>query len=86
MAIKSFIFIIFLVSSLYSQNYKQIDFTKSEQEWLSKKQSIKYVYDPDWKPFEWRDELGEHAGIISDIILLLKEKSGIDFISVPTKS
>lgn len=52
-------------------------FTTNELQWLSKKQTLSYVYDPDWAPFEWRNEIDNHTGIIADIISLINKKSGL---------
>jgi len=59
-------------------------FTPGEREWLNKKQTLKYVYDPDWAPFEWKNEIDNHTGIIADIISLINKKSGIELKPVNT--
>ena len=56
--------------------------TNKEKSWISKKIKIKYVYDPDWKPFEWANEMNEHKGIIADLIKLIQYKSELIFIPV----
>ncbi len=49
--------------------------------------SISYVYDSDWRPFEWKDEMRKaHLGIISDILAIISQKTEIDFIPVPTEN
>lgn len=53
--------------------------TSAEKDWLKTHKPIQYVYDVDWPPFEWKNELGEHTGIIFDILHLIKQKSGIKF-------
>ena len=76
MSIKFFILFIFFVVNifsqdievLYAQNNKQVKLTTSEKQWLYKKETVNYVYDPDWKPFEWRNDLDTHTGIIFDIL------------------
>ena len=60
-------------------------FTKKEQEWLDKKETIRYVYDSDWAPFEWSNEINQHTGIVADILELIKSKTGINFEPVYTK-
>ncbi len=53
---------------------------------LSKK-NLLYVYDPDWKPFEYQDKATHtHMGIISDLIVLLSKKTGLSFTPVATES
>lgn len=56
-----------------------LNFTAKEQAWIDKSTPIRYVFDPDWRPIEWASELGEHQGVLSDVIALLEQKSGIDF-------
>lgn len=49
------------------------------------KHTISYVYDPDWRPFEWRDEMRNiHVGIISDLLNIISQKTGIKFEPIPT--
>lgn len=57
-------------------------FTPNEIKWLEKKQPITYVYDPDWAPFEWKNNIGKHTGIIRDILNLIMKKTGIELIPV----
>ena len=59
-------------------------FTQKEIEWLEKKQIITYAFDPDWAPFEWKNEIHDHTGIIADILNLITEKSGIALKAVHT--
>ena len=46
--------------------------------------TITYVYDPDWAPFEWKNDIGVHTGIIVDILNLVQKKSGINLKPVNT--
>ena len=57
-------------------------FTPEEINWLDNKQAITYVYDPDWAPFEWKNEIGKHTGIIADILNLIKKRAGIELTPV----
>ena len=59
-------------------------FTPEEIQWLENRQAITYVYDPDWAPFEWKNDIGNHTGIISDVLNLIKQNTGIEFIAVNT--
>lgn len=61
-------------------------FTLNEQSWLEKKQAITYVYDPDWAPFEWKNDIEMHTGIIADILDIIRKKTGINFVSVNTET
>ena len=67
-----------------SESQLKLLFTPEELKWLDKKQSLTYVYDPDWAPFEWKDDSDKHTGIIADIINLIKSKAGINLIAVST--
>ena len=55
-------------------------FTQQESIWIAEKPTLTYVYDPDWAPFEWKNEIGLHTGIIADIMTILEHKTGIHFI------
>ncbi len=72
-----------IVSSSFSDEVK-IKFTKKEKEWLSQHQTVKYVYDPDWAPFEWKNDINKHTGIIADIIQIIEKRTDIYFISINT--
>ena len=67
-------------------NKTTINFTEEEQKLLDRKQSLTYVYNPDWAPFEWTNELGKHSGIIPDVLSLISSKTNIEFIPISTKS
>lgn len=58
---------------------EKILLSQKEQEWLDKKITVRYTYDPQWAPFEWKNELNEHTGILWDILSLVQEKSGVKF-------
>jgi len=74
-------------ASYKSNEFKSnLNFSTKELEWLKKNESITYVYDPDWAPFEWKNELDLHTGIIADIIDLIKKKSGINLVAVHTET
>lgn len=54
---------------------------------LFAKSELSYVYDPDWKPFEYKDKMSHiHMGIIADILSLVSKKSGLVFKPVPTET
>ncbi len=67
-------------------NSNNLDFTYDELKWLDKKEPIKYVYDPDWAPFEWKNALGEHSGIIADILKIIENKTDIEFVATQTNT
>ena len=59
-------------------------FTSKELKWLEKKQALTYVYDPDWAPFEWKNDIDKHTGIIADILSLINKKVGIELTPINT--
>ncbi|NQY95332.1 MAG: transporter substrate-binding domain-containing protein, partial [Campylobacteraceae bacterium] len=65
---------------------KELKLSEKEQNWLDKNIPIRYVYDPDWAPFEWKNELEKHSGILSDILNLISSKSGMELIPVPVNT
>jgi len=71
--------------ALSNENLHKLNLTEEEIAWLDKKIPIKYVYDPDWAPFEWKNELGEQTGIVYDLLNLIKEKSGIKLQQISTQ-
>jgi len=70
----------------YFRDKSKVVLNKAEKEWLYKKIPVRYVYDPDWAPFEWKNEMGNHLGITVDILKIISKKTGIIFQEVPTKS
>jgi signal transduction histidine kinase/FixJ family two-component response regulator len=84
------IYINVLISLIFSINIfassKDIVLTKEEQIWIDKKETVRYSFDPSWKPFEWKNDLQNHVGIIENLIKLLEERSGIRFEPVSSKS
>ena len=68
-----------------NDNLPKLNLSEEEIAWLDKKIPIRYVYDSNWAPLEWKNELGEHTGIIYDLLSLIKENSGIKFQQIPTQ-
>jgi polar amino acid transport system substrate-binding protein len=60
--------------------------TDAERAWVEKGEPLTYVYDPDWPPFEWKDENDNHTGIIADLLELLLEKTGLNLIPSHTNT
>ncbi len=75
-----------LATEANTEDRRFLHLNKAELKLVNNHKQIKYVYDIDWKPFEWRNDLGEHTGIIANIIQLIEEKSGLDFVAVDTNS
>jgi len=64
----------------------KLNLTEKEKQWLNKNIPVRYVYDPDWAPFEWTNDVGKHAGIISDLLKLIKIKSGLNLVPIKAKT
>ena len=75
-----------VIFSKWGASGNLLHLTEEEQAWLDKGIPLHYVYDPKWAPFEWRNEIGSHVGIISDILHLIQRNSGLKFIPVHAKS
>lgn len=60
-------------------------FSEPEKNYLAQKKTIKYIYNPDWKPLDYASE-GNHAGIISGYMKLLEKRLGVKFQAVPAKN
>ena len=65
---------------------KTLNITRDEQKWLLENHTFKYVYDPDFAPFEWMNDAGEHKGMTVDIMKMISDKSNITFEPVYSKS
>jgi signal transduction histidine kinase/ABC-type nitrate/sulfonate/bicarbonate transport system substrate-binding protein len=74
------------ISDYMLQEDNLIFFTKKEKAYLAKHKVIKYVYDPDWRPFEWKNGLNEHMGIIADILKIVSKRSGLEFKAINTST
>ena len=67
-------------------NLESIALTPKEEDWLFKKQPIKYSFHPNLKPIEFKNKLNQHDGIVADILLLIKQKSAIILEDKPYKT
>ena len=73
-------------SALCDDKTIEIAWTPAEKAWLQTSPTLRFVYDPDWPPFEWRDEFGRYTGMLSDLYQVLEKETGIRFEPVPTKN
>ncbi len=62
---------------------QEIEFSDEEKDWISKHDTVYFGYDPGWRPLEFIDEKGEHAGVTADYLRIIEEKSGIHFEPYP---
>jgi len=87
--------------TLFDEGFKKIPaeaLLEVEKNWIFSKderyyrshfvsQVLTYVYDPDWKPFEYTDAMTHrYMGIIADILGLIEAKTGVKLRALPTKS
>ena len=79
-----FILFLLLVPLLANTNRTPLKFTQKEQAWINKEIPITYVYDRDWAPFEWKNDVDRHTGIISDILAIIAKKSRLKFEAIHT--
>jgi len=75
-----------LRDSMDSLGKNKLKLSVEEQKWIDKKTPIKYVFDPDWGPFEWQNGIEKHVGIVSDLIHLIKQRTNINFLAVPSST
>lgn len=64
----------------------QFILTNEEQEWLSKHPVIYYASDPEFAPYEYIDEAGNHKGIAADYIAEIERIIGVDIVVVSAKT
>lgn len=65
---------------------ERIQFSPSEQLWLSNHDTIRYAGDPSRLPFEGFDNNGRYRGMVSDYIKILQENLGIEIEIIQTSS
>ena len=62
---------------------EQIDLSPEEKLWIQTNPVIPFGYDPGWKPIEFIDKDGKHAGITADFLDLLEKKTTLKFEQYP---
>jgi len=61
----------------------ELSLTDDEKEWIKNHDTIFFGYDPDWKPYEFINDKGEHDGIIRPIMDIIRERSGLNLEPLP---
>lgn len=79
-----FVFTVLFTLSRCDANGKNIEFTPEEQAYIHSNGKVTVCVDPDWIPFEWINEQGNHQGISADLLKLVSERTGIQFALVKT--
>jgi two-component system sensor histidine kinase EvgS len=67
------------ISLSSSQNDDVVVLTAAEKKWLQDNPVIKVGGSPDWTPFNFVNEQGAYAGVASDYLQLVAEKTGLRF-------
>ena len=77
-----------ILTQLQNKKYSStnIQYTKNERKWINTKPIIKYVYDINRAPFEYKNSLGHHSGISANILEMISIKTGIEFQPIETTS
>lgn len=70
----------------YAKDNIKVALTEKELEYISLRDPVKVVVDPDWYPYEKIDKNGLYKGISADIIELISERTGLDFKVIKTSS
>jgi two-component system, NarL family, sensor histidine kinase EvgS len=65
---------------------KKINFTKEEIDWIKDTSVLKISGDPDWPPYSFYDEKGNHIGMIPDLVNEVFKDSNIKVEYVKTNS
>ena len=82
-----YFFIILLLINIELLSYdKNLKLSQNELDFLKKSPTLEYVYDPNWKPLEWRNNIDQHVGIIADLLKIVEKKSGISFQPIASKN
>ena len=67
-----------------SKEISKIGLTEAELNYLNEKNKVTYCFNPDYKPIEFKNQEGFHDGMTKDILDLISEKSGINFVPLKT--
>ncbi|PWT74794.1 MAG: hypothetical protein C5B46_03520, partial [Proteobacteria bacterium] len=65
---------------------RHIELTAQEQQWLREHPVLRLGVDPDWRPVDFIDQNGEHAGIAADYLKLAAERIGVRVVLVKERS
>jgi serine phosphatase RsbU (regulator of sigma subunit) len=60
-----------------------LKFTPSEEAWIAAQDTLYFGYDPEWMPYEFVNDKGEHDGITKAIIQRVHERSGLNLKPYP---
>ena len=80
---KPFITLLLWVLIQINSYSQEIELSAGEKEWIANHDTVYFGYDPGWRPLEFIDENGKHAGVTADYLKVIEEKSGINFEPYP---
>ncbi len=63
-----------------------MDLSDEEKAWLNHHKTLRMAIDPDFAPYEFADENGQHRGISAEIMQTISRKLNVDFTVTPTDS
>ena len=61
------------------KSLKELHFSDQEYAWIEENKRVTVIGDADWFPFEGFDDNGNYVGIVSEVLNLISEKSGLVF-------
>jgi len=70
-------FLLGLSVSVKSQELS-LKFTPAEQTWIDAQDTVYFGYDPEWMPYEFINDKGEHDGITKSMIQKVRERTGLN--------
>jgi ABC-type amino acid transport substrate-binding protein len=74
---------LFITATFAGGTTAQIELSSQETAWLKAHPVIRHAPDPDYAPFEYKDETNRYSGVAPDILKLVGKKLGVEFKTVP---
>ncbi len=74
---------LFIAATFAGETKAQIELSSEEKAWLKAHPVIRHAPDPDYAPFEYKDETNHYIGVAPDILNLIGKKLGVEFKVVP---
>jgi len=76
--LKNLLLIIIFILSLNTVFSQELPvFTETEKQWISEQDTVYFGYDPDWRPYQFINERGEHDGIMESILDIVRDRTGL---------
>ncbi len=74
---KGLLLLVLLLLPLSQAEARFIELTPSEQQWLKAHPNIRLGIDPNWAPFEFRDDEGRYSGMAANFVALASDRMGV---------